>query len=71
MRDVIIVGGGAAGLSAATYALGKQLNFLVIYENLGGKAGQRQILTGQVVDGYLAGTEAVRVFERQITSHAH
>jgi thioredoxin reductase (NADPH) len=70
MRDLIIVGGGAAGLSAATYALGKQLNALVIYEDLGGKAGRRQTLTGQIGEEYLAGAEAVRIFERQVTSQA-
>jgi thioredoxin reductase len=37
MHDLIIVGGGAAALSSATYALGKQLNVLIIYEQLGGK----------------------------------
>ena len=66
MRDLIIIGGGAAGLSAATYALGKQIDALLIYEDLGGKAGRRQSLTGQVADEYLAGAEAVKLFERQI-----
>ena len=70
MRDLIIIGGGAAGLSAAAYAIGKQLNFLVIYEDLGGKAGRRQTLAGQVSEEYLAGAEAVRLFERQVTTHA-
>jgi thioredoxin reductase len=67
MHDLIIVGGGPAGLSAATYALGKQLDVLTIYEALGGKAGTRQSLARQVADEYVAGAEAVRVFERQVT----
>ena len=70
MHDLIIIGGGAAGLSAAMYALGKQLDFLAIYEDIGGKAGTRQHLLGQVVDEYLAGTEAVLLFERRITTQA-
>lgn len=37
MYDMIIVGGGAAGLSAGMYALSKQLSFVLIYEDLGGK----------------------------------
>lgn len=41
MHDLIIIGGGAAALAATSSALGKQLNVLVIYEDLKGKAGQR------------------------------
>ncbi|MEN9939124.1 MAG: hypothetical protein RLZZ387_5703 [Chloroflexota bacterium] len=67
MRDLIIIGGGAAAQSAAIYALGKQLDFLLIYESLGGKAGWRQNLVGQTKVEYLAGEEAVRLFERRIT----
>jgi thioredoxin reductase len=70
MRDLIIIGGGAAAQSAAMYALGKQLDVLMIYENLGGKAGWRQNLVGQVDVEYLAGEEAVRLFERRITQVA-
>lgn len=40
MYDLIVLGGGAAGLAATAYALGKQLKVLAIYEHLGGKAGQ-------------------------------
>jgi thioredoxin reductase (NADPH) len=70
MHDLIIIGGGAAGLSAAMYALGKQLDFLMIYEDIGGKAGTRQYLYGQVEEEYLAGAEAVLLFERRITTQA-
>jgi thioredoxin reductase (NADPH) len=69
MRDLIIIGGGAAGLSAATYALGKQLDFLLIYETLG-KAGTTQHLANLAEEEELAGAEAVRLFERHITSKA-
>jgi thioredoxin reductase len=71
MYDLIIIGGGAAGLSAAMYALGKQLDFLLIYQDVGGKAGTRQHLLGQTEEEYLAGSEAVLLFERRITTHAH
>ena len=39
MRDLVIIGGGAAGLSAALYALGKGIDTVTIYEDVGGKAG--------------------------------
>lgn len=70
MYDLIIIGGGAAGLSAAMYALGKQLDFLTIYEAIGGKAGAPQHLLGQTADEHLPGTEAVMLFERRITTQS-
>ncbi len=47
MHDLIIVGGGAAALAATSYALGKQLDVLVIYEQLGGKTGQHFTLQSE------------------------
>jgi len=70
MHDLIIIGGGAAGLSAALYALGKGLDAVTIYEDVGGKAGTQQQLAGQSSEEYLAGAEAVQLFERRVTSHA-
>jgi thioredoxin reductase len=70
MYDLIIIGGGAAGLSAAVYALGKQLEFLAIYDDVGGKTGTRQHLFGQAEEEYLAVAEAVLSFERRITREA-
>jgi thioredoxin reductase len=68
MYELIIVGGGPAGLSAAIYALGKQRNFLLIYEHLGGKADKRQHLAGQVATENLAGEDAVRQFGRTLSA---
>lgn len=66
MHDLIIVGGGPAGLAAAIYALGKHLDVLIIAPDLGGKAEYRQRLVGQLTDEYLAGEEAVRLFEQRV-----
>lgn len=41
MYDLIIIGGGAASQAAAMYAIGKQINFLMIYKELGGRVGER------------------------------
>jgi len=70
MRDLIIIGSGAAGLSAAVFALAKQLDVAAIYEDVGGKAGTQQQLQNQSGDEYLAGAEAVQLFERRVTSQA-
>ena len=69
MYDLIIIGGGPAAAAAAVYALGKQLDFLVIYAELG-KAGQTQQLAGKAEEEYLPGAEAVRLFERRVVSQA-
>jgi thioredoxin reductase len=68
MHDLIIIGGGAAALSAAAYSLGKQLDVLVIYEDLGGKAGTQQHLHGQSGVGATPGAEAARMLEREIAA---
>ena len=48
MRDLIIIGGGPAAAVAAVYALGKQLDFLVIYETLGKAATAAGSSAGRV-----------------------
>jgi len=37
MYDLIVIGGGPAGLTATIYALRKRLNVLMISRDLGGK----------------------------------
>ncbi|HEU5086665.1 MAG TPA: NAD(P)/FAD-dependent oxidoreductase [Roseiflexaceae bacterium] len=70
MRDLIIIGGGASGLAAATYARSKKLNVLLIAHHLGGKAGWHQQLLGEATTEYIAGEEAVRMFERELRNDA-
>ncbi|MEK7068142.1 MAG: FAD-dependent oxidoreductase, partial [Patescibacteria group bacterium] len=48
MHDVVIIGAGPAGLSAAIYAVRKNLKTLILTEDLGG-----QITEAHVVENYL------------------
>ncbi len=66
MYDLIIVGGGPAGLTAAAYAINKRIETLVISEDLGGKINYRLSLKG--VQGYevITGADVVEKFKRQL-----
>ncbi len=46
MYDLIIIGGGPAGITAAIYSLQNRLDFLLVSKNLGGKANMRLHLPG-------------------------
>jgi thioredoxin reductase len=66
MYDLIIIGGGPAGLTAAIYAIRKRLNSLLVSPDLGGKAGARMIIEG--VDTYqvINGADLVQRFRNEI-----
>jgi thioredoxin reductase len=66
MYDLIIIGGGPAALASAMFALGKQINLLMIYDNPGGKTGAHQRLVGQLGEEHLVGEDVVHLFERQV-----
>jgi thioredoxin reductase len=70
MRDLIVIGGGASGLSAAMYAAGKRLDVLLIARDLGGKAGWHQQLLGDATPEYIAGEEVVQLFEKRLRLEA-
>jgi alkyl hydroperoxide reductase subunit AhpF len=69
MYDLIILGGGPAGLTAAAYALHKRLNVLLISRDLGGKTNYRlqlpQFNRHLVIDG----EEIVSRFAGEIEYH--
>ena len=45
MYDLIVIGGGPAGLTATVYALRKRLNVLLISKDLGGKTNYRHVVS--------------------------
>src|SRR5512138_1371625 len=66
MYDLIIIGGGPAGLTAAIYAIRKRLNVLVITRDLGGKTQWRLALPWVEDYQVIRGLEIVEKFQREL-----
>lgn len=64
--DVAIIGGGPAGLAAAAYTAGFQLQPLLVAPTLGGKASYEFKLNGQHYPTPIWGLETVHLFEKHI-----
>ena len=66
MYDLIIVGGGPAGLTAAIYAIRKRLDVLLVSEDLGGKTNYHLELPD--LESYLIirGVETINRFRREL-----
>lgn len=69
MYDLIVIGGGPAALSAASYSLGKGLKIALIYEKLGGKAQWSQSLADLDEERRLPGSEVVRMLSLRVSDH--
>ena len=66
MYDLIIIGGGPAGLTAAIYAIRKRLNVLVIAKDLGGKTNFRLALPWVEDYQVIKGLEIVDKFRNEL-----
>lgn len=66
MYDLIILGGGPAGLTATIYALRKRLNVLLISRDLGGKTNYRLQLPFVEKHLVITGQEVVSRFANEI-----
>ena len=66
MYDLIILGGGPAGLTATVYALRKRLNVLMITRDLGGKTNYRLQLPFVEKHLVITGEEVVSRFANEV-----
>lgn len=66
MYDLIIVGGGPAGLTAAIYAIRKRLNVLLVSKDLGGKTNYRLALPWVEDYQIIRGLEVVNKFRSEL-----
>ena len=66
MYDLIIIGGGPAGLTAAEYAINKRLETVVISQDIGGQTAYGFSAKGYEGHEVIRGGEVVDKFKRQL-----
>ncbi len=66
MYDLIIIGGGPAGLTAAVYAIRKRINVLLLTKDLGGKTNFRLALPWIQEYQVIRGLEVVDKFRNEL-----
>jgi alkyl hydroperoxide reductase subunit F len=67
MHDLIVVGGGPAGLVATVYAVRQRLNVLLLSENLGGKTEIRSEFPGIGDSRVIRGQQLVDNFKNELS----
>jgi len=68
-HDVIIVGGGPAGLTAAVYAARKSLNVLLITRDIGGQALYSLGIENYMGYQFISGQDLMNRFEEQVEKY--
>jgi NADH-dependent peroxiredoxin subunit F len=71
MNDLIIIGGGPAGLTAAIYAIRKRINVMLISKDLGGKTNYRLSLPWIEDYQVIRGLEFVSKFRNELEYLEH
>lgn len=69
MHDLIIVGGGPAGMTAAVYAARKALDVLMITKDLGGQIMWTQEIENYLGFQYITGLELIGKFEEHVRKY--
>jgi alkyl hydroperoxide reductase subunit F len=66
MYELIIIGGGPAGMTAAVYAARKKLNTLLISYNIGGQGLNTWLIENYMGYQFIEGRELMQKFEEQV-----
>jgi len=66
MYDLIVVGGGPAGLSATVYAARKRLNTLLITKDIGGQVNWTTGVENYLGYQFIEGSELISKFQEQV-----
>lgn len=66
LLDVLIIGGGPAGLTAAMYAARKMLRGIIVTENIGGQALESWAIENYMGYRMVTGEELIKKFEEQV-----
>ncbi len=69
-RELIIIGAGPAGMTAAVYAARKQLDTLVLTKDIGGQALWSSDIENYLGFTFITGADLVRRFEEHVRSFA-
>ena len=70
MYDLIIIGAGPAGITAAVYAARKRLNFLVITMNIGGQTAWSSDVENYTGYQFITGPDLARKFEEHMKQYS-
>lgn len=66
MYDLIIIGAGPAGITAAIYAARKKMNFIVVTKDIGGQVTRSWEIENYTGYQYLTGGELTQKFEEHV-----
>ena len=69
MHDLIIIGAGPAGITAAVYAARKRMDFLVISKDIGGQAAWSGDIENYTGYQFITGPELAAKFEEHMLQY--